>query len=55
MDSITKEKYYTDTTKKFIWFNEMDYHGTDAVPYFTFSIRIDGKFSSDIKELISKG
>jgi hypothetical protein len=49
MNSVTKEKFYTDPTKKYIWFNEMDYHGTDAVPYFTFSIRIDGKFLPDIK------
>ena len=50
MDGTTKEKHYVDPNKKFIWFNEMDYHGTDAVPYFTFSVRIDGKFLPDIRD-----
>lgn len=50
----TKEKYYADLDKKFVWFNEMDYHGTDPVPYFSFSVRIDGKFSPDVKKQLFK-
>jgi len=30
----------------------MDYHGTDAVDHFSFSIRIDGRFNSTVKEKI---
>jgi hypothetical protein len=51
-DSDLELKYYPDQDKKFIWFNEMDYHGTDAVPHFSFSIRIDGKFNDQVKEKI---
>lgn len=54
MDGTTKEKCYVDPTKKLIWFNEMDYHGTDAVPYFSFSIRIDGKFLPSVKKKITE-
>lgn len=51
-DEDEKIKYYPDKDKKFIWFNEMDYHGTDAVDHFSFSIRIDGKFTPSVKEEI---
>lgn len=49
MDGETKEKIYSDPTKKLVWFNEMDFHGTDAVPFFSFSIRVDGKFIPEVK------
>lgn len=52
MDGETKEKTYSNTNRRFVWFNEMDFHGTDPVPEFSFSIRIDGKFRKDIKDLI---
>ena len=55
MDGETLEKIYPDPTKKFIWWNEMDYHGTDPVDHFSFSIRIDGKFKPEVKaKLIGK-
>lgn len=50
MDGETHEKYYQDPTKRFVYFNEMDYHGTDPVPHFSFSIRIDGVFTDELKE-----
>lgn len=53
-DSDTHQKIYPEADKKFIWFNEMDYHGTDAVDHFSFSIRIDGKFSRDLKEQLCR-
>lgn len=53
MDGDTKEKFYPDPNKKFLWFNEMDYHGTDPVPRFSFSIRIDGVFKEEIKKVLS--
>ena len=49
MDSETLEKVYPDPTKKFVWWNEMDFHGTDPVDHFSFSIRIDGKFKPEVK------
>lgn len=50
MDGETMKKYYSDTSKNFIWFNEMDYHGTDATNRLTFSVRIEGKFLPEIRE-----
>jgi hypothetical protein len=52
LDDETMVKHYPNPQKKFIWFNEMDYHGTDAVDHFSFSIRIDGRFNSLVKEKI---
>lgn len=52
LDDETMIKHYPDPNKKFVWFNEMDYHGTDAVDHFSFSIRIDGRFNSTVKEKI---
>ena len=55
MDGVTLEKAYPDPDKHFVWFNEMDYHGTDAVDHFSFSIRIDGKFKPEVREALTKG
>lgn len=54
MDGNTLEKTYPDPTKKFVWWNEMDYHGTDPVPHFSFSIRIDGKFKPKVRAALTK-
>ena len=32
------------------WFNDHDYHGVDADPFFRYSIRIDGVFRPDFLE-----
>jgi hypothetical protein len=53
MDPDTLEKFYPELNKKFIWFNEMDYHGTDPVDRLTFSVRIEGKFIHEIKNIIN--
>jgi hypothetical protein len=50
MDETTLERVYPDPTKKFVWFNEMDFHGTEAVKHFSFSIRIDGKFKPEVRK-----
>lgn len=52
LDGETKEKIYPDSSKKFIWFNEMDYHGSDMAKHFAFSIRIDGVFADGVKDTI---
>lgn len=49
MNSETLEKFYPDIEKNFIWFNEMDYHGTEPINHFSFSIRIDGVLKENIK------
>jgi hypothetical protein len=55
MDGETLERTYPDPTKRFVWFNEMDYHGTEPVPHFSFSVRIDGKFKPEVKAALTKG
>lgn len=52
MDDSSKERIYADNNNKFIWFNEMDYHGHEPVSHFSFSIRIDGKFKPEVKEAL---
>ena len=32
------------------WFNERDLHGSDPVPYSTYSIRVDGIFKEEFRE-----
>jgi hypothetical protein len=37
------------------WFNDMDYHGVLADPYFRYSIRVDGVFEAGFVETIREG
>ena len=37
-----------------VWFNDFDYHGVVAHPYFRYSIRIDGVFSDSFLSLITE-
>lgn len=34
------------------WFNDSDYHGVKAAPYFRYSVRVDGIFQDDFLEKI---
>lgn len=49
LDEDTGIRHYADQSRKFVWFNEMDYHGTESVDHFSFSVRIDGKFLPEIR------
>jgi hypothetical protein len=49
LDEETNIRHYADDNRRFIWFNEIDYHGTEAVDHFSFSVRIDGKFDSTVR------
>lgn len=53
LDGESLEKHYPDPSKRFVWFNEMDFHGTDPVSHFSFSIRIDGKFKSEVRRQLT--
>ena len=55
MDGDTKEKTYPRADRRFVWFNEMDFHGTDPVSHFSFSIRIDGKFDPEVRNILTRG
>jgi hypothetical protein len=41
-DEDKKEKL--DVPGRAYWFNDSDYHGVDADPFFRYSIRVDGQF-----------
>lgn len=44
-----KKRYYPDPTKAFVWFNEMDWHGTEAAPVFSYSVRVEGIFDDRVR------
>ncbi len=37
-----------------VWFNDFDYHGVSAAPFFRYSIRVDGVFTDDFRRLIEE-
>jgi hypothetical protein len=49
-DEETRTK--THVTGRAYWFNDHDYHGVDADPFFRYSIRIDGVFRPDFLETL---
>ncbi len=49
-DEATCEKTYVPG--RAYWFNDVDYHGVDADPFFRYSIRIDGVFRPDFLETL---
>lgn len=51
-DEDTKTK--TPVTGRAYWFNDHDYHGVDADPFFRYSIRVDGVFRPDFLEMLQK-
>jgi hypothetical protein len=42
-----EKKEKTDVRGRAYWFNDSDYHGVDADPFFRYSIRVDGVFRPD--------
>lgn len=51
-DEETRTK--TPVTGRAYWFNDHDYHGVDADPFFRYSIRVDGVFKPDFVETIRR-
>lgn len=43
-DSIKNEKHYLPQDYKFYAYNTTDYHGVDAVPTFSYTVRVDGTY-----------
>jgi len=43
-------KTKTPVTGRAYWFNDFDYHGVDADPFFRYSLRVDGVFREDFLE-----
>ena len=51
-DEEKKEK--TPVPGRVYWFNDHDYHGVDADPFFRYSIRVDGVFRPDVLETLRR-
>jgi Rieske 2Fe-2S family protein len=59
----TKRFFLTDSKRErelvvespIYWFNDMDYHGVLADPFFRYSIRVDGVFESEFVERMRNG
>lgn len=44
----------TPVTGRAYWFNDHDYHGVDADPFFRYSVRIDGTFTPEFIEVLRR-
>lgn len=51
-DEAKREK--TRVTGHAYWFNDFDYHGVEADPFFRYSIRIDGVFEPDFVAMLER-
>lgn len=51
-DEETQTK--THVTGRAYWFNDFDYHGVEADPFFRYSIRIDGVFRPEFLERVRR-
>jgi hypothetical protein len=40
----------TEVEGRAYWFNDHDYHGVDADPFFRYSVRVDGVFNAELLE-----
>jgi hypothetical protein len=49
-DAAQAKTYVTGFT---YWFNDHDYHGVDADPFFRYSIRVDGVFRPDFLAMLT--
>jgi hypothetical protein len=45
----------TTVESRIYWFNDMDYHGVYANPFFRYSVRVDGVFESGFVRELEKG
>ncbi|HEY4121769.1 MAG TPA: hypothetical protein VGM56_28075, partial [Byssovorax sp.] len=51
-DEGAREK--TPVAGRAYWFNDFDYHGVDADPFFRYSIRVDGVFQPEFLERVER-
>ena len=49
-----EEQAKTPVTGRAYWFNDNDYHGVDADPFFRYSIRVDGEFCPEFIEMLRR-
>lgn len=44
-----QNRQYPNPSKGLVWFNEMDYHGTEAAEVFSYSVRVEGVFNDIVR------
>ena len=49
-----EEQRKTPVEGRAYWFNDHDFHGVDAYPFFRYSIRVDGVFRPDFLEMLRR-
>ena len=48
-DPSTKMKHYVSPNVKAYIFHDLNYHGADSLPYFTYTLRIDGLYTDEFR------
>lgn len=51
-DDVEQHKEYVES--RVFWFNDCDYHGVEADPYFRYSVRVDGYFDEAFLERVRR-
>jgi hypothetical protein len=49
------EEQRLPVTPRAFWFNDMDWHGVEADPFFRYSIRVDGVFRPEFVARLRAG
>ncbi len=52
-DPTNKKKHFVDASTKAYIFHDLNYHGCDPLPYFTYTIRIDGIYTELFRSTLS--
>jgi hypothetical protein len=52
MDAATRERVLV--TGRVVWFNDHDYHGVLADPFFRYSVRVDGPFTPEFEATLAQ-
>lgn len=50
-DGLARE---IDVSARVYWFNDFDYHGVRAAPFFRYSVRVDGVFTDELLALLER-
>lgn len=53
-DSLNNVKYYLPQDYKFYAYNTSDYHGVDALPHFSYTVRVDGMYNDEALRIINQ-
>lgn len=51
-DPEKKQKYYISPTVRTYIFHDLNFHGADALPFFSYTLRIDGVYTDEFRESV---